>query len=259
MLASSLFHVIVFAIDGGAWEGPISWRKAILFGFSFGVTVVTLTWFLGFLRLHKVTGWIMAGVIALAAAGEVFLVSMQVWRGVESHFNNDTPFDGSVFGIMGLLVSILGVITIIIAIRSFFTLDAPASLAWAIRLGLLLLLVSQGVGVNMILVGGNTFGPAGPLKVPHAVTLHAVQVLPVIALLLRSSDMPEERRLRLVFLGALGYAGLIGATVVQAYGGRGTLDIGVVAAALALLGIGFLGFSGLTALNGVRSRLAASR
>ena len=46
--------------------------------------------------------------------------------------------------------------------------------------GLLLMLLSQAVGVQMIAEGGNTFGAAGALKLPHALTLHAVQVLPAL-------------------------------------------------------------------------------
>ena len=32
MLASGVAHVGVWAVDGGAWEGAVSWRKPILFG-----------------------------------------------------------------------------------------------------------------------------------------------------------------------------------------------------------------------------------
>jgi hypothetical protein len=240
----------VFAVDGGPWEGPISWRKPILFGFSFGVTVITLTWFLSFMKVKKATGWIVAGVVAIASVGEVFLVAMQKWRGVESHFNDKTAFDEGVFTVMGLMVFLLVLTTVFLTVRSFGRLDAPPSLVWGIRLGLLLLLVSQSVGMNMIAVGGNTFGSAGPLKVPHAVTLHAAQVLPALALFLRLAEMPEERRLRLVRLAAGGYAGLIGATMIQTYGGRSTFDMGIVSSVVALIGLGLLGFCGLVAILG---------
>ena len=169
-------------IDDLAREGPISWRKPILFGFSFGITLSTLAWVVTFLNLRKVTGWIALGVLSLAGLGEVGLITMQKWRDVESHFNESTAFDGSVFGMMGFLVSLIALVIVFVAVRAFIKLDAPPSLAWAIRLGLLLLLISQGVGVSMIIQGGNTFGTAGPIKAPHAVTLHAAQVPPAQAL-----------------------------------------------------------------------------
>lgn len=42
LLGSGLFHTLVFLPDGGGWDGPLSWRKPILFGFSFGITVLSL-------------------------------------------------------------------------------------------------------------------------------------------------------------------------------------------------------------------------
>jgi hypothetical protein len=257
LFLSALFHVFVFFVDGGPWEGPISWRKPILFGFSFGITLVTLAWVATFLNLKNMTGWIALGVLSLAGLGEVGLITMQKWRGVESHFNETTKFDSSVFGMMGFLVSLIALVIVFVTIRAFIKIDAPPSLVWAIRLGLLLLLVSQGVGVSMIIQGGNTFGTAGSIKVPHAVTLHAAQILPALALLLRLSDMPEERRFRIVIVAAIGYAGLIAATFMQTYSGRGTLDIGLVSSVVALTGLVLLTASALFALQGVRNRLAA--
>jgi len=254
LMLSGLFHGAVYLVDGGPWEGPISWRKPIVFGLSFGITLVTLTWIMTFLRPSKTMGWIVLGVLALASLGEVFLISMQKWRGVASHFNEDTAFDGLVFSMMGLLVALVGLMTVFFVVRSLFSIDAPASLAWAIRTGLLLMLVSQAIGVQMIVEGGNTIGAAGALKVPHAFTLHAVQVLPALALVLLLSDSTERRRVNVVATGAAGYACLIASTMVQTYEGRGPLDLGVVAIILALIGLGLLAAVALIALRGLGTR-----
>ncbi|MEV0288086.1 hypothetical protein AB0H36_28555 [Kribbella sp. NPDC050820] len=252
LVLSGLVHVVVFLVDGGPWEGPVSWRKPIVFGLSFGITLATITWLMSFLRSGRVGGWIVVGIFALASLGEVFLVSMQTWRGVASHFNETTAFDGSVFSFMGMLVAVLVLVTVYVTVRSFVRMDAPPSLAWAIRLGLLLMLVSQGVGAQMIAEGGNTFGTAGALKVPHAVTLHAVQVLPAMAILLLVSRSTERRRVRLVVLGAVGYAVLIASTMVQTYDGRGPLDLSPLTTALALTGVILLAGVVVVALLGVR-------
>ena len=255
LVLSGLFHGVVYLIDGGAWEGPVSWRKPIVFGLSFGITLLTLTWFLTFRPPRNATGWVLTTVLSVASLGEVFLISMQKWRGVASHFNEDTAFDESVFSMMGMLVALVAIVTIVITVRSFLRSDAPPSLAWAIRLGLVVMLVGQAVGVQMIAEGGNTFGAAGALKVPHAVTLHAVQVLPALALLLSLSDFPERLRLRVVGLGAIGYGCLIAATLVQTYAGRGPLDPALGSSLIALVGLALLGASGFAALRGIRSRL----
>jgi hypothetical protein len=253
LLLSGTFHGVVQLVAGGPWDGPVSWRKPTVFGLSFGITLVTLAWFMTFIRPRKAVAWALLGVFAVASLGEVFLVSMQKWRGVASHFNQTTPLDEQVFSLMGALVALVALITIFVTALAFFPLDAPPSLAWAIRAGLVLMLVSQAVGVQMIAEGGNTFGAAGALKVPHFVTLHAVQVLPALALLSALSHSTEAARLRIVGFGAAGYAGLIASTMVQAYDGRGPLDLGVVTSLLGLAGLALLAAAALIVLRGLRS------
>ncbi len=214
-----------------------------------------MSWFVGFLRPRKSVGWLLLGGFAFASVGEVFLISMQKWRGVASHFNEDTDFDGMVFSLMGMLVSLVALLTVVIAVWSFVRLDAPPSLALAIRLGLVLMLVSQMVGVQMIVEGGNQFGAEGALKVPHAFTLHAVQVLPALALLLLAADFVERRRVEIVAVGAAGYACLIASTMLQTYAGRSPLDLIVISSAFALAGLGLLVVSAAFALRGIATRL----
>jgi hypothetical protein len=96
------------------------------------------------------------------------------------------------------------------------------------------------------------------LKVPHAVTLHAVQVLPALALVLGLSAFTERRRLRIVALGASGYAVLIGSTMVQTYDGRGPLDLSFLTSVLALIGLGLLAASAVIALRGIAPRLGST-
>ena len=252
---SGVFHVVVYLVDGGPWGGPISWRKPVVFGLSFGIALVTLSWIMGLLRPRRVIGWVVLGTLSVASVGEVALISMQKWRGVESHFNESTPFDGMVFSLMGSLVSLIGLMIVVITVWSFVRIDAPPSLTLAVRAGLVLMLVSQVVGVQMIVEGGNTFGAAGALKLPHAVTLHAVQVLPALALLLLASDTEERHRVRVVALGTVGYAVMITATMVQTYSGRGPLDVGLVPVLLALVGLTLLLVCVLATLRGLGSRL----
>jgi hypothetical protein len=159
-----------------------------------------------------------------------------------------------VFSLMGMLVALIAIMTVVVAIRSFASMDVPPSLAWSIRAGLVLMLVSQAVGVQMIIEEGNTFGAEGALKVPHAFTLHVVQVLPALALLLLVADLTERRRLRIVGLGAIGYGALIASTLLQAYGGRSPLDLDATATVLAVVGIALLGICAVITLRAVATR-----
>jgi hypothetical protein len=254
LVVSGVVHLGVFLVDGGGWGGPLSWRKPVVFGLSFGITLMTVAWLTTFMRLRPVTGWALLGPFTVAGVGEVALISMQTWRGVASHFNEDTAFDGAVFSAMGMLVAVIALVIAVVTVRSFFSLDAPSSLALAIRLGLVLMLASQAVGVQMIAVEGNTFGAAGALKVPHALTLHVAHVLPAIALLLLASQTPESRRVRVVGLGALGYALVILSSLMQTYAGRAPLDLALGSTMIALGGLALLLTAAVVALDGLRRR-----
>ncbi len=230
LLASAAFHAGVLIFTGGSVEGDISWRKPILFGESFGLTCVSVAWIMTFLPKWNVRGWLLSGTLGLANLGEVFLVALQQWRGVPSHFNNSTPFDSAVFLVMGLLILFTGIVTFAATLLTFLALHAPPSLAWGIRVGMLLLVVGQIFGVPMIVRGGHTFGAAGAMKVPHAFALHGAQVLPVLAWLLLFTRWGETRRARTVMVGAAGYTGLVVTSAVQTFRGRAPFDLSLAAA-----------------------------
>jgi hypothetical protein len=255
LLISGAFHGLVFLIDGGPWEGPVSWRKPIVFGLSFGIMLMTVSWIVGLMRMRKLTGWTVIGILSVASVLEVFLITMQRWRGVASHFNESTAFNETVFSMMGLLVTFVAVVTILVTIRSFWPMEAPASLAWAIRIGLVLVLVSQAVGVQMIAEDGNTFGAAGALKVPHAFTLHALQVLPALALLLVIAEFTERQRMEIVALGGVGYGLLIASTMTQTYAGLAPLELSTLASSLAASGLVVLAVCLGITLRGVAHHL----
>jgi hypothetical protein len=133
----------------------------------------------------------------------------------------------------------------------------------AVRAGLLVLLVAQAVGGWMIqhglgladqgaTEGLTTFGAAGVMKVPHAVAIHGVQVLPALAWLVSFAALPERRRLGLVRVATLGYVALVVVSVLQAAAGVAPFDVGVVAVVLYLLGVALLGVAFVAALLALR-------
>ena len=253
LLASGLFHSVVFLVGGGGWDGPLSWRKPILFGFSFGITVLTLGWVLSFLPRRRRLGWLLAGPLGVASVAEVLLITMQRWRGVPSHFNEATAFDAAVFNAMGVMVAVAALVIGAVTVWSFTSLRAAPGMAVAIRVGLVLLVAGQLLGGAIIANGmgkseaqaiaaGSTFGAAGGMKVPHAVSLHAVQLLPALAWLLGFTGWTERRRTRVVLVAAAGYLGLFAVTAVQTFSGVPTLELAagvavlLVASVLALAG-----------------------
>jgi hypothetical protein len=258
-----LAHLTAWLVVGGAWQGPVSFRKPTTFGVSFGLTTITLAWVTGHLRITDRTRWLLLGPLAAADATEVAWVAVQRWRGVASHFNFATTLDTALFLLGAAAITVTVTVIVALAVLSFTRLRAAPSMAVAVRAGLLVLLVAQGVGGWMVghgvgpasdgvTQGLTTFGAAGVMKVPHAVAMHAVQVLPALAWLLGFARLPDRRRVGLVWAATTGYGALVAVSLLQTAAGLAPLDLGVAAAALSLLGVLLLGVAFTAALLALR-------
>jgi hypothetical protein len=264
LMAAGVLHLASWLVVGGAWAGPISFRKPTTFGLSFGLTTITLAWVAGQLRISDRTRWLLLGPLAAADTYEVVWVSVQRWRGVASHFNFATGLDTWLFLAGGVAIAVTVTVIVVLTVLAFTAMQAPPSMALAVRAGLCILLVAQGVGGWMIqhgvgpasdgaTTGLTTFGPAGVMKVPHAVAIHGIQVLPALAWLLSFATLAERRRVRLVAAATLGYVALVVVSLLQTATGTAPWDVGVVAAVLYLLGVGLVGAAFLAALMALRN------
>jgi hypothetical protein len=153
----------------------------------------------------------------------ISLLQSQQWRGVPAHFNTVTSFDLRVVIVMGalfvpLMLSLLG-----IAIWSWISLPRGASLTIAMRIGMVFLIVGQVVGIIIIVEGiaqlrvhhgsiAALYPALNAFKIPHAISLHAVQVLCIIGTL--ADRTIESRKMgkwivlfaSLAILAALGFS-----------------------------------------------------
>jgi len=53
--------------------------------------------------------------VAINMLLEIVLISFQAARGVRSHFNETTPLDGTIFGVMGLAITVNAVLDLLVA------------------------------------------------------------------------------------------------------------------------------------------------
>jgi hypothetical protein len=221
LLISGLIHLGILGITGGSWEGPLSFRKPTVFGLSFGVTLITIVWTASFLSLGERTRVVLLNTFTAACIVETALVSLQAWRGVPSHFNMETPVDALIARTLAAggigLVAIIVVLTFA-AFRKNPTV--PISVRFALQVGFLVLCGAMAVGAAMIAKGmmlvfagtpAAAYATGGALKPTHAVTMHAILVLPSIAWLVSFANWSEQRRLRMVKLASAGYVVLAGA------------------------------------------------
>lgn len=234
--ASAVIHAGVYALNGGAWEGAVTWRKPIEFSLSFAIATATLAWILGLLPARRVQDMTFAIVYGVSSVGEVGLIILQRWRGTASHFNSATDFDVAVFATMGVLILLISFAVLWLAIRAFGRVASDRATVWAVRLGLLFFVA--GLGVGFLLLGEGTaqasvgtatspvtVGGRGMLTFPHALALHALQVLLVLVWLAARFGVPVERRVMLVLIASVGYLGLLAIELGQALGGSAPLEL----------------------------------
>ncbi|RKT57178.1 hypothetical protein [Saccharothrix australiensis] len=203
LFLSGLFHLVVFLVAGGPWEGPVSWRKPVTFGLSFGLTLATYAWVGGFLRLRAF--WV--GLFTAASVLEVALISLQAWRGVPSHFNEATTFDTLVTrALTGGGVTIV-VAVVALAVAALRAAHLTRSTRLAALVGTLSLVVALAFGGLMVAERG------GSWKLSHGVAMHGVLLLPLLAWVLGFTTWDERRRTRAVGAASAGYAVLLGGAV----------------------------------------------
>ena len=224
LIASGLFHLAVFAVDGGPWEGPVSWRKPTTFGLSFGLTLITIAWVTSFLRLRDRLRTALLTVFALACVAETALITIQAWRHVPSHFDMETPFNTVISMALaiggGVLIAVLVTLTVC-AFRANEGVSASTRLA--LRAGFVTLLIALASGAIMIARGvvlvrtghqQEAYSAGGFLKPVHGVTMHGILVLPGLAWLLTFTGTTEPRRTRVIAQATAAYALAIIAVLV---------------------------------------------
>ncbi|MFF5300834.1 hypothetical protein ACFY5F_15895 [Streptomyces sp. NPDC013161] len=208
LILSGLVHLVVFAVDGGPWYGPVSWRKPVTFGLSFGATLIAVTWVTSYLRVGARLRTVLLVVFAADCVVEVGGITLQAWRRVPSHLDMETPFDTAVSMTLAVGGGVLVVLLTVFAMASFrHRPTGPAGMALAVRSGFAILLVALASGAAMIARGvvlartGHqeaAYHSTAPLKPLHGVSLHAVLVLPALAWLLSRTSWSEAVRRRTV-------------------------------------------------------------
>ncbi|MCW3841210.1 hypothetical protein ONA70_13975 [Micromonospora yasonensis] len=262
MMILALVSLAGLLVDDRTVNGSPVWLKPLKFAVSFALYGATLAWMLRLVRRGRWIAWWSASVAAVATAAEVGTIVSQAARGRASHFNVATPYDTAVYDLMGQLALVIWLSTFVLAVVVSVQRHSDRAALWAMRLGMFVSLAGMLVGVMMAqptvaqqrvadaggvltvsgahAVGAPDDGPAmpltgwattgGDLRIAHFVGIHALQALPLLAWLLTILARRHPRlavpavRVRLVAVGALGYAGLVALLVWQASRGRALLQ-----------------------------------
>jgi hypothetical protein len=244
--------------------GASVWAKPAKFGASVALTALTLALLLRHLDVPARGRRRAVALISWLTGLELLLITLQSIRGVPSHFNAATLFDGAVFTAMGIGIAIVTLSIGYLAYRAFRTpFAADRALGWGIRLGLVTMVLGASLGGIMppptaaqkaqlaagehpALLGAHTVGAPdggpglpvtrwstdhGDLRVPHFVGLHALQLLPLAGWLIGRRRRRDGAALT-VIAGA-GYLGFATTALVEALRGRPLLSPDGVTLALA--------------------------
>ncbi|MFG3190283.1 hypothetical protein [Streptomyces omiyaensis] len=241
-------------LDDRTLAGTPIWSKPFKFAVSFVAYCLSLSWMLSLLPRGRRAGWWAGTVVTAAGVLEMVLITLQVVRGRQSHFNQETPFDAAVFQAMGLTVVVLWIGSLVIAVLLLRTRFLDPATAWTVRLSSLIALVGAAVGFLMTrptsaqlaaddppIVGAHSVGvpdggpslpvtgwaaTGGDLRVAHFFGMHALQLLPLLLLALttlapRLPRLADPRvRLRLVLTTAAAYAATLALLIWQALRGQ---------------------------------------
>lgn len=264
LFLSGLVHLVVLIVSGGTWTGPVSLRKPTTFGLSFGLTLATVAWVTHFVPIAARTRTVLLGAFTITCVVETALVSMQAWRGVPSHFNFETPFDTAVSMVLAAGGFAIVITTVAMTLTAFRASKVEsAAMRLALRFGFVALLAALAVGAAMIATGSVAargsdpsvaYTTAGFLKPAHAVTMHAILVIPALAWLLTFTRWGENQQLNIVRLGVCGYALLSIVVIVESATHTSPLAAPPLAMAVSGLGLAVLATAGALGLYGVLAR-----
>lgn len=255
-LLSAVLHTAVFFADDQAWAGSVSWRKPIVFSFSFALILWSFGWVLDRLPHRPRLAWGLAGTMAFFSSTEMLLIAGQQWRGRPSHFNTEEAGNALIFSLMGLSVVFISLALVGLFIWALIQRPKSPVDRLALIAGMVLVLSGLGIGQWLITLGFEyvdqfgrvpeqvIVGEAGVAKFPHAVAFHGLQVFMVCAAMLRRSGLAAPAAQRLLRMVVLGYFSLMGFSILQTNQGLSPLDLGSAPSILLILGLLLLGSGG---------------
>ncbi len=225
--------------DDRTLYGVSVWAKPFKFSLSFLIYFGTLAWFTPLMPsgyFATIRGRVLTWTPVVCAVFELAYIAYQASLGEPSHFNISTPFHANMYRLMGIGAVTLVTMCLWMGVSILRERGTADPYALAVGLGLILsFLLGGGFGGYLSAQTSHWVGGAGTdanglwlvkwvrdggdLRVAHFFGMHAMQVLPLLALLIPKRPGPTFARS--IVLGiASAYAAFTILTFAQALNGK---------------------------------------
>lgn len=200
MLANFVVFLAPWFLDPRVLDGAAVWTKPQKFNVSLALHFVTLAILAQQLPREVRSGPVLITFTYAAAVSLVLewaYISFQAARARRSHYNFETPFEASMYALMGLGAVLLVTVAMALAVQIWRKGDkSMAGLRWGSILGLTLGFVTTMIFANYMSANGRYVGGEldhvgatvpffgwsrefGDLRPAHFVSLHLMQTLPL--------------------------------------------------------------------------------
>lgn len=233
----------LMAVDERTLNGVSVWKKPAKFALSTALYLGTLACFAALLPASFWRGWegrVMTWLAIATTAFELTYITFMAALGEPSHFNTSTPLTASMYSLMGLAAVLLVAVSpwLAVAIARHCRGWTRDPMRLAIVAGLVLTgLLGGGFGGYLGGAGGHWVGgtpsdaaglpgfdwsrDGGDLRVAHFFGMHAMQALPLMALVaIRLGRHLPRLQLSMVALSGVSYVALTLFSFVQALAGK---------------------------------------
>ena len=270
MAGVTVVGAVGLLIDPRIVTGAPLWAKPLKFAISILVYSLTLSFLLGLVRRGRRVAWWAGTITAAGLLVEMVIIVGAAAAGATSHFNETTPFHAALWHVMAGSIMVVAAIALLVAVLLFRTDLGDPARSLAIRAGALIAVAGMGLAFLMTeptatqldnfagIAGAHTVGMsdggpglpllgwstvAGDLRIPHFVGMHALQLIPMAALLLEflarriPALAPPATRFRLLWVVIGLYLGVLALLTGQALAGQSIVrpDMPVTAIAVLLL------------------------
>lgn len=228
-LVVSLLCLISVAVRGSFIPPEGKMLDAATFSFGVGIFALTIA------LLLPLAGYSGAARRRWRAAFYIFIVyglaveSIQSFRGLDPRFTDAggavDVVAGIVFGVTAALNTTLFLILGLRFFRSDVLTDRP-TLLLGIRYGVVAVVISFAVGVVMSVISGREVGEAGNLLLTHALGVHGIQFVPMVALLLLWAASGQGAS-RWLHAAGVGWLTACAAALGQALLGRPPMEVSI--------------------------------